>query len=67
MAMLDIIPVMVDEGTRAGRLPHLPGSVLHHPQLADRQFWQVENAFMSVPSVSPVRSMSVYEINTIGD
>ena len=36
-------------------------------QLSDRQFWQVENAFMSVPCVSPVQSMSVYEINTIGD
>ena len=31
MAMLDIIPVTVDEGTTAGRLPHLPGSVLPHP------------------------------------
>ena len=31
MTMLDTVPVAVDEETRARRLPHLPGSVLHHP------------------------------------
>ena len=51
MAMLDIIPVTVDEGTRARRLPYLPGLVLHHPSASDCQCLQVENAFMSVPCV----------------
>ena len=51
MSMLDIIPVAVDEGTRAGQLPHIPGLVLHHPSASDCQCLQVENSFMSVPSV----------------